>query len=544
MGDPDGSRADPPRAGARIQTLRIASAAVLVISLFALARALPIETIRDSLTTLIDGLGPWGPLAFGVLYALLAALMFPGAALTLVAGPLFGLALGFVVVSLASTAGAGLAFLIGRHLARDAVAARAALDPRFAAVDRAIGEEGGWKIVGLLRLTPLMPYNLANYLFGLTAIRFWPYLVTSWIAMMPGTLLYVYVGKVAAEGVAAATGDGGQSARDWVIWGVGLVVTVALTVYVTRLARRAIRNRPELAQVDQVSESLPPGSGSSGRPWGAVALAMAALLVAAATVWAYLDQGRVQSWFGPPTVDLRESYRRDASAPPFDHGKWDALLRRRVDGRGRVDYAALAADPGELDAYIAALEAAPFVELDRDGKLALLLNSYNAFTIRLILDHWPVGRILDVPADERWRARRWNVGGQIWSLEEIEHQQVRPHFEDPRIHFALVCAALGCPPLRAEAYDPGRLEQQLQDQALRVHRDPDWFSYDRQGGIVHLTELYRWYAGDFRQVGGSVLGFAAGFVPELAADLKRGREPEVEWIDYDWALNVQPGNGR
>jgi uncharacterized membrane protein YdjX (TVP38/TMEM64 family) len=141
------------------------------------------------------------------------------------------------MVSAAATTAAALAFLIARHLARGAVEARAKKDKRFTAIDKAIGERG-WKIVALLRLSPAVPFSLSNYFYGLTAIRFWPYVLTSWLAMLPGSVLYVYLG---AAGKAAAQG-GGRSAAENAYLAVGLAATVAVTLYLTKVARSALRN--------------------------------------------------------------------------------------------------------------------------------------------------------------------------------------------------------------------------------------------------------------------------------------------------------------
>jgi uncharacterized membrane protein YdjX (TVP38/TMEM64 family) len=150
--------------------------------------------------------------------------------------------LGFVAVSAGSTLGAAGAFLIARHLARERVERRAAADPRFAAIDQAVGREG-WKIVLLTRLSPLFPFTLLNYLYGLTRVRFGAYLLASWIGMMPGTLLYVYLG-VAGRAVAETTaGQRSRTPQEWALFVVGLLATAAVTVYVTRLARQALRSR-------------------------------------------------------------------------------------------------------------------------------------------------------------------------------------------------------------------------------------------------------------------------------------------------------------
>ena len=202
----------------------------------AAGRLLPVASWTKQLEGWISGLGALGYAAFYAIYVVAVLLFVPGAPLTIAAGFLFGLVRGTAIVSAASTTAAGLAFLIARHAARGAVEARARGDARFTAIDRAIGERG-WKIVALLRLSPAVPFSLSNYFYGLTAIRFWPYLLTSWLAMLPATVLYVYLG---AAGKAAARG-GGRTAAENVYLVVGLGATVAVTVYLTRLARKTLR---------------------------------------------------------------------------------------------------------------------------------------------------------------------------------------------------------------------------------------------------------------------------------------------------------------
>lgn len=266
------------------------------------------------------------------------------------------------------------------------------------------------------------------------------------------------------------------------------------------------------------------------RPHLLAAALLTATLLAAAGAWLWpLDHNPLLvRLFGPPAVTLREAYGAGGSAS-VDHARYDALLRRVVTADGRVDYAALATAAGELDAYLDTLAAAPFDALGRDAKLALLLNAYNAFTLKLILDRRPLASIKDIPAGERWSAKRWRLAGEIVSLDHIEHDAVRRHFADPRIHFALNCASDGCPPLRAEAYVGARLDAQLEDQARRVHGDPRWLHVE--GDTVRLTPLYLWYRGDFEQAAGSVLAYAAQWAP-VRPDM------EIEWLDYDWALNA------
>jgi len=224
------------RARARRGTIKWILIALAAAGLVAAGRLLPVASWTKQLEGWISGLGAGGYAAFYAIYVVAALLFVPGAALTIAAGFLFGLLRGTAMVSLAATTAAGLAFLIARHAARGAVEARARKDPRFTAIDQAIGERG-WKIVALLRLSPAVPFSLSNYFYGLTAIRFWPYLVTSWVAMLPGTVLYVYLG---AAGRAAARGEGRTSLENAYL-AAGLAATVAVTVYLTRVARKALR---------------------------------------------------------------------------------------------------------------------------------------------------------------------------------------------------------------------------------------------------------------------------------------------------------------
>lgn len=185
--------------------------------------------------TEVEKLGPWGPVVFIACYILATVLMVPGSALTLAAGTLFGVVYGTGIVSLASTAGAAAAFLVGRFLTRDTIAAKTASNASFAALDRAMGKEG-WKIVALARLSPVFPFTLLNYAFGLTRVNFLHYVLASWAGMLPGTLLYVYLGSLARAGVKG----GEKTPLEWTLYGIGLLATLGVTIYITKMAKKAI----------------------------------------------------------------------------------------------------------------------------------------------------------------------------------------------------------------------------------------------------------------------------------------------------------------
>jgi uncharacterized membrane protein YdjX (TVP38/TMEM64 family) len=223
-----------------IALLLVAATAITLLVRFDLG-----ELLEQALAW-IDGLGIWGPILFVLIYVVAAALLIPGSALTLGAGALFGVVRGSLIVSLASTLAAMVAFLIGRYLARDAISRKLEGNHRFAAVDQAVARQG-WKIVLLTRLSPVFPYTLLNYAFGLTRVRLSHYVLASWIGMMPGTVMYVYIGSI------ANAASEGKSIGQWILYGVGLLATVAVTVYVTRIAKQALARQID-AQPGQASD--------------------------------------------------------------------------------------------------------------------------------------------------------------------------------------------------------------------------------------------------------------------------------------------------
>ena len=192
----------------------------------------------------VEGLGPWGPIVFILGYAAATVAFVPGSALTLLGGAVFGIFRGTLYVFLGALLGTVLAFLTARYLVRPTVERRVASHPRFARLDQAIGEQGR-KIVFLLRLSPVFPFNLLNYALGVTRVRLADYVLAS-AGMIPGTILYVYYGKVAGEVAAVAGGVGVQRGAGYYgVLGLGLVATIGVTVVVTRMARRALKEETD-----------------------------------------------------------------------------------------------------------------------------------------------------------------------------------------------------------------------------------------------------------------------------------------------------------
>jgi uncharacterized membrane protein YdjX (TVP38/TMEM64 family) len=195
--------------------------------------------ILPSFLEWVQGIGPWGAVVFAAAYIPAAVFFVPGSLLTLGAGFVFGLTKGTVVVSLGSTAGAAAAFLVARTLAHDWVGRRLEGRPHLTAIGRAVETEG-FKIVLLTRLSPVLPFNLLNYAFGLTAVSFRTYVLASWIGMLPGTIMYVYLGSAAKSVATLLSGETPPSAGQQALFALGLAATVAVTIIVTRTARRAL----------------------------------------------------------------------------------------------------------------------------------------------------------------------------------------------------------------------------------------------------------------------------------------------------------------
>ena len=237
-------------AGSRWKWVLYALAGIVLLLLL---KYFHVQSLLKSALDWIGSLGPWGPVIFVALYVVATVFFVPGSVLTLGAGAVFGVVLGSVCVSISATLGATAAFLVGRYLARDAIARKIEKNEKFATIDRAVAREG-WKIVLLTRLSPVFPFTLLNYAFGLTQVRLSHYVLASWLGMIPGTVMYVYLGSL----IEAGAGHRQRTIGEWILYGVGLVATVAVTLLVTRVARNAlakIGNNEARAKLTSVGSS-------------------------------------------------------------------------------------------------------------------------------------------------------------------------------------------------------------------------------------------------------------------------------------------------
>lgn len=222
--------AKSPGVGAWKWAVGVAVVVLLVAAYF----FLPVKQWSQSLQSWIEGQGAWGWVMFAGVYIVATVLLVPASVLTLVGGLAFGLALGFPLVVVSATIGATLAFLVARYLLHDRVESFVSERPRFRAVNTAVSE-GGWKIVGLLRLSPVLPFNLQNYFYGITDVKFVHYVAATFVGIMPGSLLYVYLG--AAGNVAS----GGGGVLKWSFFAAGLIATAAVAVFVTKKAQSILK---------------------------------------------------------------------------------------------------------------------------------------------------------------------------------------------------------------------------------------------------------------------------------------------------------------
>lgn len=245
-------------------TLRATVALLLVAAIVTGLAILPVKAYLARLLQAVESVGPWGPVLLAGAFIVASVLFLPGSILTLGAGFLFGIVRGTIAVSVGSVLGATAAFLVGRTLLRRSIEKRIAANSRFQAIDRAVGKEG-FKIVLLLRLSPVFPFNLLNYALGLTDIRLGQYVLASWIGMLPGTLMYVYLGSALKSLADVAAGAPKGGAPQTVFFVVGLVMTVVATVVITRIARRALSKAvaAEGQSEDRVPDRLPARSGKS-----------------------------------------------------------------------------------------------------------------------------------------------------------------------------------------------------------------------------------------------------------------------------------------
>ena len=230
------------------------------------------------------------------------------------------------------------------------------------------------------------------------------------------------------------------------------------------------------------------------------------------------------------------------AAAGFDQSNalFDGVLKQYVKS-AHVDYAALKAHPQDLNRYLDQVSAVSKIEFKKwsePQQIAFLANAYNAYTLRLIIKNYPVKSIKDIGSfiNGPWDQPVVQLFGETITLNTLEHKILRKDYAEPRLHFALVCAAKGCPPLRGEAYVAARLNEQLDDQAKQFLAESGKNRIAATERTVYLSPIFKWYGGDFEKKSGSVLAALKPYWPGKAVATD---DFKIRYTDYDWSLNEQ-----
>lgn len=239
---------------------------------------------------------------------------------------------------------------------------------------------------------------------------------------------------------------------------------------------------------------------------------------------------------GAATACSNNVAKMPSGKPPVSHKIWDGLLRKHVRADGFVDYKGFVKDSAQLNKYLGLLSSAhPQPSWGKEEQMAYWINAYNAFTVKLIVDHYPVASIKDIKkgipfVNTVWDIKFIRIEGQTYDLNNIEHGILRKDFKDARIHAALNCASYSCPRLRAEAFVAGKLESQLEDAMRTFVNDPlrNRVSADK----AEISQIFSWFSGDFKSDAGSVRDFINRY-----AKVKLKPEGKISHLEYDWKLN-------
>ena len=491
--------------GGRAVWLKLAALVLILIGGALTAALTPLGQYlsRDGIELAITWLrsSPAAVLVYVVVYAAATALAIPGSILTLAGGAMFGVFWGTLYTTVGANIGANLAFGIGRYLGRDGIERLAGT--RLDALDRAT-ENHGFRGLLTLRLIPAVPFNALNFGSGLTAIRWPTYALATVIGIFPGTLVYTMFADALLAGSQEAS-------RDAVLRVLISGAILVLLSFLPLIAKRLGLKMPGAATV------------------------LFALLASTLT----------------PVSQLTDLAAQELP----DHSAFTAVLAEVVE-QPLVDYQKLKDGRSALDAYLASLAAVRTATLEAastDTRLAFWINAYNACMLKLVVDHYPIAKdgrlfsrirnaVAGRPTNSVWQipdvfsAKHCRIAGAERSQDEIEHEIIRP-MGDPRIHFAVNCAALSCPPLWPEAYTGDELDAQLDRAVRNLVGDPEHFRIERETRTtVRLNKVLDWYRDDFGGIEG-LKTFLIPYVPSATAQDLLDARTDVEFFDYDWTLN-------
>jgi hypothetical protein len=230
-------------------------------------------------------------------------------------------------------------------------------------------------------------------------------------------------------------------------------------------------------------------------------------------------------------------------AHPLEHTLFDQILSQYVDQEGLIDYNGIGKDQ-RFSEYVTSLESVKVEDLSRDGQLAFYINAYNAVTIARVVKTKPKKSVRETVIPSVWTSTKFFttrdhiIAGTQLSLDDIEHEVLRKQFKDPRIHFALVCASRGCPPLPRTAYTGGNVQARLDEEIRRYMSSERGIRIDRAERTVYLSRIFDWFENDFVEASGSVMNFVRPYVKGDVA-LFLDQKPNVDFVDYNWALNAK-----
>ena len=452
--------------------------------------------------------------AYMGLYIVVTALSLPGAAvMTLAGGALFGLAIGTLAVSFASTIGATLACFVSRFLLREWVQNK--FGDKLAAIHTGIEKEGAFYLFSL-RLVPIFPFFVINLLMGLTRMRLFTFFWVSQIGMLAGTLVYVNAGKELAK-IDSLSG----------ILSPGVIVSFAALGLFPITVKKLLEVYKRKFRTS--SHALEKKVKENGIRFKLIALLFTTVLI----TWAAVG-----------------------NTASFDHSYagYNALLKRFVND-GHVDYQGLRSDTKALERYLDAtadVGKTHFNDWNESERLTFLINLYNAATLKLIVDHYPVKSIKKIGSIFRgpWDQPVVRLFGEVITLDNLEHDIIRKEYNEPRIHLALVCAAKGCPKLRSEAYVAERLDEQLDGQSQDFLSSPAGLHIDRERQVVYFSSIFKWYGEDFiagysptsgfsglDRIERAVANFSSRYLSSSDRDYLKTGGYSVKYLDYDWSLN-------
>ena len=239
-------------------------------------------------------------------------------------------------------------------------------------------------------------------------------------------------------------------------------------------------------------------------------------------------------------VEADSRTQQPVDGASFSHDLFDQVLQEHIDAEGRVNYAKLKANPEKLEKYLDLLAVANPVELSYNAQLAFWINAYNALVIKGVIDHYPTTSVRKIKWFGGFFYRlKFQIAGETYTLNQIEHGIIRTEFVDPRVHFVLVCASTSCPPIENSAFSAEDIEERLETATFNFIQDPENIRLDRAKRRIYLSKIFKWYKTDFNEGYDGVADFLADYLPAEDTDFVLAEDVKFHYLDYDWTLNDQ-----